>query len=61
MMLKTPNILLLGFPGFNRHFDLGEPTANIHDLVNLAKAMVYFAALPTQLQRIWKQFEATRE
>jgi hypothetical protein len=58
VMLKTPNILLLGFPGFNRHFDLGEPTANIYDLVNLAKSMVYFAALRTQLQRIWKQFEA---
>jgi hypothetical protein len=41
VMLKTPNILLLGFPGFNRHFDLGEPTANIYDLVNLAKSMVY--------------------
>jgi putative aminopeptidase FrvX len=58
VMLKTPNVLLLGFAGFNRHFDLGEPTANIYDLVNLAKAIVYFAALPTQLQRIWKQFEA---
>jgi hypothetical protein len=58
VMLKTPNILLLGFPGFNRHFDLGEPTANIYDLVNLAKSMVYFAALRTQLERIWKQFEA---
>ena len=57
VMLKTPNVLLLGFPGFNRHFDLGEPTANIYDVVNLAKAIVYFAALPTQLQQIWKQFE----
>jgi hypothetical protein len=56
-MLKTPNVLLLGFPGFNRHFDLGEPMANIHDLVDLAKAMVYFAALRKQLRRIWKQFE----
>jgi putative aminopeptidase FrvX len=61
VMLKTPNILLLGFPGFNRHFDLGEPTANIYDLVNLAKAIVYFAALRTQLQQIWKQFEASAE
>jgi putative aminopeptidase FrvX len=57
VMLKTPNVLLLGFPGFNRHFDLGEPTANIYDLVNLAKAIVYFAALRTQLQQIWKQLE----
>ena len=61
VMLKTPNVLLLGFPGFNRHFDLGEPTANIYDLVNLAKAIVYFAALRTQLQQIWKQFEASAE
>src|ERR1700736_2497481 len=61
MMLKTPNVLLLGFPGFNRHFDLGEPTANIGDLVNLAKAIVYFAALRTQLQQVWKQFEASAE
>jgi putative aminopeptidase FrvX len=61
VMLKTPNVLLLGFAGFNRHFDLGEPTANIYDLVNLAKAIVYFAALRTQLQRIWKQFEANAE
>lgn len=61
VMLKTPNILLLGFPGFNRHFDLGEPSANIYDLVNLAKAMVYFAALRKQLRRVWKQFEAKRD
>ena len=47
-----------GFPGFNRLFDLGEPTANIHDLVNLAKSMVYFATLRAQLQRIWKHSEA---
>jgi putative aminopeptidase FrvX len=61
VMLKTPNILLLGFPGLNRHFDLGEPSANIYDLVNLAKAMVYFAALRKQLRRVWKQFEAKRD
>ncbi len=58
VMLKTPNVLLLGFPGFNRDFDLGEPTANIYDLGNLAKAIVYFAALRTRLQQIWKQFES---
>jgi putative aminopeptidase FrvX len=60
-MLKTPNVLLLGFPGFNRHFDLREPMANIHDLVDLAKAMVYFAALRKQLRQIWKQFERETE
>ena len=45
VMLRTPNILLLGFPGFNRHFDRGEPRAHLGDLVDLAKALVYMAAL----------------
>jgi hypothetical protein len=58
-ILKTPNILLLGFPGLNRHFDLGRPKANIHDLVNLAKATVYFSALRKELQQTWKRFEGT--
>jgi len=51
-LLKTPNVLLLGFPGFNRHFDLGTPKANLHDLVSLAKAFVYFAVLRSELRRI---------
>jgi putative aminopeptidase FrvX len=51
-LLKTPNVLLLGFPGFNRHFDLGTPRANLHDLVSLAKAFVYFAVLRFELRRI---------
>jgi hypothetical protein len=51
-LLKTPNVLLLGFPGFNRHFDLGTPKANLNDLVSLAKALVYFAVLPFELGRI---------
>lgn len=45
VLLKTPNILLLGFPGFNRHFDLGPPRANLHDLVSLSKALVYYSAI----------------
>jgi putative aminopeptidase FrvX len=45
MMLKTPNILLLGFPGINRHGDSGLPAANINDIVNLAKSFVYYALL----------------
>jgi putative aminopeptidase FrvX len=45
VMLKTPNILLLGFPGFNRHFDRGEPRAHLDDVVHLAKALVYMSAL----------------
>ena len=45
VMLKTPNILLLGFPGFNRHFDRGEPRAHLDDVVHLAKSLVYMSAL----------------
>lgn len=52
VLLKTPNILLLGFPGFNRHFDLGEPRANLHDVVNLSKALVYFSAIRPWYQEV---------
>lgn len=45
LMLKTPNIVQLGFPGFNRHHDHGEPRAHLDDVVHLAKALVYMAAL----------------
>jgi putative aminopeptidase FrvX len=45
VMLKTPNILLLGFPGLNRHFDTGLPKANLDDIVNLSKALAYMALL----------------
>jgi hypothetical protein len=45
VMLKTPNIILLGFPGVNRHFDKGEPRAHLDDVVDLAKSLVYFSAL----------------
>jgi hypothetical protein len=44
-MLKTPNILLIGFPGLDRHFDTGLPKANLEDIVNLSKALVYTALL----------------
>jgi putative aminopeptidase FrvX len=45
VMLKTPNILLLGFPGLDRHFDTRLPTANPDDIVELSKALVYMALL----------------
>lgn len=45
VLLKTPNILLLGFAGFNRHLDRGEPRANLHDLVSLSKALIYYSAI----------------
>lgn len=44
-MLRTPNVVLMGFLGKNRHFQVEETTANIKDLVDLAKAVVCFALL----------------
>ncbi|MDQ3396674.1 MAG: hypothetical protein M3511_02700 [Deinococcota bacterium] len=51
-ILKTPNVLLLGFSGFNRHFDKGLPQANLMDLVHLSKALVYQALLTRALKRL---------
>ncbi|MBV8795649.1 MAG: hypothetical protein JO136_12025 [Hyphomicrobiales bacterium] len=45
VMLKTPNVLLLGYPGFNRHFDRGLPRAHLDDVMNLAKTVVYASVL----------------
>ncbi len=45
VMMKTPNVLLLGYPGFNRHFDRGLPRAHLDDVINLAKAVIYASAL----------------
>jgi hypothetical protein len=45
VMLRTPNILQLGFPGFNRHFDRGVPRAHLDDVVHLAKSLVYISAV----------------
>lgn len=52
VMLKTPNILLLGFPGLDRHFDTGLPTANLDDLVHLSRALVYTALLRPAIRRL---------
>ncbi len=45
VMMRTPNVLLLGYPGFNRHFDRGLPRAHLDDVTNLAKAVVYASVL----------------
>ncbi|MDQ0392924.1 hypothetical protein [Labrys monachus] len=45
VILKTPNILLLGFPGFDRHFDSAVPRAALSDIVDLSKALVYTSLL----------------
>lgn len=42
-MTRTNRVLILGYPGINRHFDHGLPAANIHDLMHLARALVALA------------------
>lgn len=39
-MLETNRLVVLGYPGSNRHFDRGLPTANLLDLQMLSKALV---------------------
>jgi hypothetical protein len=55
IMLHTSNTLLLGFAGFNRHFDRGLPRANIHDITDLAKSLVYVAAIRPVLKDLTKE------
>lgn len=50
VMLRTQSILLLGFPGADRHFDRAFPTAHIDDVVALAKALVYVSALGAMMR-----------
>lgn len=52
-MLRTPNVVLIGFLGENRHFQKEETTANMHDLIDLAKSVVCLSLL-TKTQ-IWKE------
>ena len=52
VMLKTPNILLMGFPGFDRHFDQGVPSAHPSDIVHLAKTLVYASFLQPVLRHL---------
>ncbi len=47
---RTPNITLIGFLGTDRHFDTAVPSANMNDLINLAKAVACLVAL-TQTPR----------
>jgi hypothetical protein len=56
--LKTPNILLLGFPGFDRHFDRAVPSANLFDIADLAKALVYVSALTPALVELLNAADA---
>lgn len=45
LMLRTSSILLLGFPGTDRHFDARLPQGHLSDLVHLTRALVYVSAL----------------
>jgi hypothetical protein len=49
LMLRTNQILLLGYPSTDRHFDRAYPTAHLADIVDLTKALVYASALPSAL------------
>lgn len=45
VMRKTPNIILLGIPGTDRHYDKQKPAASLKDIVNLSKAFIYYSML----------------
>lgn len=49
-MLHSNRVVILGYPGLNRHFDRGLPTVNIHDLVDLARALVIIGAMVCQVK-----------
>lgn len=44
-MLHSNRVLILGYPGENRHFDRGLPAVNLQDLVDLARALVVVGAM----------------
>jgi hypothetical protein len=52
-MLRTPNVVLLGFLSDNAHFETDVGSANIHDLVDLARAAVCYALLTRT--EIWQE------
>ncbi|SFQ03549.1 M20/M25/M40 family metallo-hydrolase [Tranquillimonas alkanivorans] len=50
VMQRNSDIVLLGFPGADRHFDTAYPTAHLDDLVSLSRALVYMSALAAELE-----------
>lgn len=44
-MLRTPNVAILGFLGENRHFEQDVSSANMKDLVDLARSIVCLVLL----------------
>jgi hypothetical protein len=51
VMQRSPGIVLLGFPGADRHFDTDLPSAHIDDFVSLSRALVYMSVLFEELGR----------
>lgn len=49
LILRRRDIVLLGFPGRDRHFDTALPTAHIDDIVDLARALVCIVALAQEM------------
>jgi hypothetical protein len=50
VMQRSPGIVILGFPGADRHFDTALPTAHLSDFVSLSRALVYMALLFEELE-----------
>jgi hypothetical protein len=50
LMLRRRDILLLGFPGHDRHFDTTLPSGHIKDIVDLSRALVCTAVLAQEIQ-----------
>lgn len=42
-MIHGNRVVILGYPGVNRHFDRGLPAVNVEDLLHLARALVVLA------------------
>lgn len=50
VMQRSPGIVLLGFPGADRHFDTALPSAHLDDFVSLSRALVYMSVLYEELE-----------
>ena len=50
VMQRSADIVLLGFPGADRHFDTTYPSAHLDDLVSLSRALIYMSALASELK-----------
>jgi hypothetical protein len=51
MIDACPNVLLLGYPLQNAHFNRGAPTAALSDIVNLSRVIFWTAMALTQFER----------